>query len=213
MKKKRSKAAERVYTVFFMFITTLVFISVLTFVHLATKDIVALNENLAFRRSLFRAGGLVLPADAKAADAAYKKQVSLISNKQGRYYRLVKSGTNGRPELQAYILRVVGSGLWGRIVALVGLTPDLKSVSGVEFTEQTETPGLGARIDEPWFKRQLVGKKGPTFTMDREGTRSGKPDSFDAVSGATVSSTAVKDILEKALRIAPRLITTKTNGR
>ncbi len=46
-----------------------------------------------------------------------------------------------------------GKGLWGTITAFGVVSPDLTKMIGIDFTEQVETPGLGARILEIDFKR------------------------------------------------------------
>ena len=40
-------------------------------------------------------------------------------------------------------------GFWDRIEAVVVLTPDLTQVLNIQFMDQKETPGLGARIEVP----------------------------------------------------------------
>jgi Na+-transporting NADH:ubiquinone oxidoreductase subunit C len=110
-------------------------------------------------------------------------------------YRITDRGT-GRQTGTVHIR--TGAGLWGTITAAVGLDDSGRAVSGISFLKQNETPGLGARIDEPWFKAQFKGKTGP-FRMVPEGTRSTAPDEFDAITGATVTSTAVRDMLNGML--------------
>ncbi|MBN1349635.1 FMN-binding protein [candidate division KSB1 bacterium] len=45
-----------------------------------------------------------------------------------------------------------GKGLWGTLEAFVAIKADLSAMVGIDFTEQVETPGLGARITETEFK-------------------------------------------------------------
>lgn len=45
-----------------------------------------------------------------------------------------------------------GKGLWGTITAFGVISADLKTMIGIDFTEQVETPGLGARILEEEYK-------------------------------------------------------------
>ena len=49
--------------------------------------------------------------------------------------------------------------------------------------EHLETPGLGARIEEEEFLDQFIGK----------------PEKIDAITGATISSTAVIDTVEELI--------------
>lgn len=45
-----------------------------------------------------------------------------------------------------------GKGLWGTIQAFMAVNTDFSRAIGIDFTEQVETPGLGARITEQEFK-------------------------------------------------------------
>ena len=86
-----------------------------------------------------------------------------------------------------------GPGLWGEITAAVGMDRNLERLTGVDFLKQNETPGLGARIAESWFREQFRGKRGP-FTTVAEGLAAGE-NQFDAITGATNTSNSVKDLL------------------
>ncbi len=70
--------------------------------------------------------------------------------------------------------------------------------------KQNETPGLGARITEKWFKEQFRGKSAP-FTMAAEGT-SEKPGELDAITGATKTSQAVLRIVNRSAEAVQDLI-------
>jgi Na+-translocating ferredoxin:NAD+ oxidoreductase RnfG subunit len=71
-----------------------------------------------------------------------------------------------------------------------------------------ETPGLGARIDEAWFLRQLAGRR-PPLSLAPEGTRSPEPGRIDAITGATITSAAVRDILNRTAASAPDTVNVK----
>ncbi|NLG24948.1 MAG: FMN-binding protein [Clostridiales bacterium] len=62
------------------------------------------------------------------------------------------------------------------------------TVGGDSFNE---TPGLGARAQEPEFGAQFVGKTYPVALGE----------GIDAISGATITSTAVVDAVNQALLI------------
>ena len=71
----------------------------------------------------------------------------------------------------------------------LGLTPD-GEVSKIAFTELNETAGLGMRADEASFKDQFAGKSGSVEYGQ---------DGVEAMSGATVTSTAVKQAVNAGL--------------
>lgn len=200
MATKPSKLRERFQTVGFMLAVTAVSIAILSSLYVATADTVARNELLFTRRAVLEAAGLNLPATPADTLTLFEQRAEAIPSETNAQYYVVRS-PDGQTT-NACVFPGSGPGLWGQVDALVGLDASLKTVTGVTFTRQNETPGLGARIEEPWFKRQFVGKTGP-FAMVPEGTRSTAPDRFDAITGATVTSTAVRNILNHALADAP----------
>ena len=68
--------------------------------------------------------------------------------------------------------------------------------AGIAFTSQNETPGLGARIEERWFVEQFRGKRAPLkIRPEKEKTSISE---FEAITGATVTTNAVKAIVNGA---------------
>ncbi len=61
--------------------------------------------------------------------------------------------------IEAYVIPIEGYGLWDIIKGYVALEPNLNTIKGISFYEHKETPGLGARITEDWFKEQFKGKQ------------------------------------------------------
>ncbi len=76
------------------------------------------------------------------------------------------------------------------------MTADGRAFTGLAVIEHNETPGLGARIDEPWFWQQVTGKTGG-LELVPEGTQPARTDRLDAITGATVTSTAIRDMLNR----------------
>ena len=81
-----------------------------------------------------------------------------------------------------------GKGYSSTIETMVGITPD-GEITGLKVLSQQETPGLGARIEEPWFQQQFVGKKLEDLYIDK----------MDTVTGATISSGAVIDSVREKI--------------
>lgn len=218
--KKRSRTGERIYTVFFMAAVTVVFISALTGLHLLTAETIRLNEQAAQRRAVLYTAGLPSGGDGKTVASNYAAFIVAVQTNPTApplYYRFYTnravSGAAGRLPA-GFVFRSSGSGLWGEIVALVGITRQLDALTGLDFIKQSETPGLGARIEEPWFKDQFRGRRGPDFRPLPEKTRSPDRSAFDAVTGATVTTKAVEKILEQTWSSASnRLLPVDRTGR
>ena len=93
-----------------------------------------------------------------------------------------------------YCVRVAGNGYNGYIRMIAGV--DLNgTIEGVAVLEHSETPGLGAKINEirpgesePWFLKQFKGKNVGTIAIKKN---------IDAITGATISSKAVTDAIRK----------------
>ena len=98
-----------------------------------------------------------------------------------------------------WVLRAVGDGFQDRIELLVGLSRDAGKITGLDVLDQKETPGLGSRIkDPPAFRQQFAGK--PTDKPLSVKAKDPTDTRIVPISGATVSSEAVSDIVNKAVR-------------
>ena len=196
--KQESIFSTRIYPVLFMVALTVVFISVVSGIYLTTKDRVLLNESIFQKKAVLYAAGIEFPeGPPQAVQAIYEEHVTEVNGEgdQPDYFRVeLPSGQTG------YAVYVQGAGLWGEIVSIFGFKPDLETFTGVEFVEQNETPGLGARITEQWYKEQFRGKQGP-FELVEEGT-SDAPNELDAITGASRTSEAVLKIANKAAEVA-----------
>ncbi len=197
--------ALRFYPVIFMVLLTVVFISAVSGLFLSTKERVELNETLNLKRAVLYAAGIEYPAgDPAGVQEVYSQRVREVGQTEGRpeYYEILKDNS-----VTGYAAFVSGAGLWGQIVAIFGFEQSLDEFTGVEFIEQNETPGLGARITEEWFKEQFRGKQGP-FSLVEEGTADA-PGELDAITGATRTSNAVLGIANKASSVARNVIESK----
>lgn len=199
--RKGSKTRERLFTVFFMFVVTLVCISAVSALNLATADVVARNASLFMRRAVLEAAGMDPSGPPDEIIGRYQAAVREQTSRNGESYYRVGVQENATP--RAYVFVRSGAGLWGRITAVVGVDETRETLIGVTFVEHNETPGLGARIDEPWFKQQFKGKRQPLRRVP-EGTQSVSVNDFDAITGATITSRAVESILNKTLTQAPQ---------
>jgi Na+-transporting NADH:ubiquinone oxidoreductase subunit C len=105
-----------------------------------------------------------------------------------------------------YIVSVRGSGLWDEIWGNIALKDDFSTIVGASFDHKGETPGLGAEIkDNPAFKNQFAGKSiydangAYTSVVVRKGGIRNDRYEVDAISGATVTSVGVSDMLFKGI--------------
>lgn len=101
-----------------------------------------------------------------------------------------------------------GQGYQGKIKMMVVGDKSLEYLKGIEVIESLETPGLGAKIQEDPFKDQFKGLKvaeDMVYVKD-EVERAGQ---IKAITGATVSSRAVVNILNTKIKEIRELIKRK----
>ena len=98
-------------------------------------------------------------------------------------------------EVSVVLLPITGSGYNGRIDAVLAMGGDMDMIAGLSITRQSETPGLGARIEEAAWLSDFPG----TQTRDAAGTlrfavARGNASSIyevDGITGATRTSNAM----------------------
>ncbi|NQT59646.1 MAG: FMN-binding protein [Bacteroidetes bacterium] len=193
--KKESFYFKRIYPLLFMLIITVLCISLTAGLFLSTQDRVTANESLFLRKTVLEAAGIEYPDDFMAITELYESSVQ----ENNGFYSVTAGDGN-----QVYVLPFSGPGLWGTINIMVGYNSSLDALTGIGVVSQNETPGLGARIEEAWFKNQFVGKWGP-FTLVEEGTAD-QPDEIDGITGATRTSRGMQLILNKAVAEGPALV-------
>lgn len=107
---------------------------------------------------------------------------------------------------QKYIVPVRGKGLWGPIWGYMAFEPDMNTIAGAIFDHSKETPGLGAEINTSWFEEEFIGKKifneqGEFVSIGvlKNAETSNNPHAVDAISGGTITSDGLDDMLEDYL--------------
>ena len=115
-------------------------------------------------------------------------------------YLYEKEGQSG------YVIPTTGNGLWGKVYANVALADDLNTITGITFSHDSETPGLGAEITSDAFCSQFIGKQ----ILDNSGNvvsvavvkhaDPSDPHQVDAISGGTMTSNGVSAMLLDELK-------------
>lgn len=81
---------------------------------------------------------------------------------------------------EGYCVSLDAKGFGGKIGMMIGVDAD-GALRGVEIVSHSETPGFGAKADDPDYLSQYIGQ-GSGLTLNKE---------ISAISGATISSKAV----------------------
>ena len=87
-------------------------------------------------------------------------------------------------------------GYGGDIQVSVGIQSD-GTVTGVSFLSLSETAGLGMKAKEDSFSSQFAGKQVESFEVTKTGATS--DNQIDAISGATITSSAVTSAVNAGL--------------
>ena len=109
-----------------------------------------------------------------------------------------------------YIIPLRGKGLWGPIWGFISLEEDLNTVFGAVFDHKSETPGLGAEINQyEAFQKQfndgknkkkiLDGTKVVSIKVIKGGAPKNDVHGVDGISGGTITSDGVTDMLKERL--------------
>jgi len=109
-----------------------------------------------------------------------------------------------------YIIPLLGKGLWGPIWGNIAFNSDFNTVKGVVFGNKGETPGLGAEIITPHFTQPFIGKtifdsngKFTSIEVVKGGIQklptAQQVHGVDALSGATITSNGVSEMLYNCL--------------
>ncbi len=154
---------------------------VLALVERATREPITEQR----RQQLLRAVQAVLPPVDNAPD---EDTVSLVTGQDRRGREVLTTFYRGRREgaLVGIAFPVTApDGYSGDIDVMVGVDSEGR-VLGIEVIRHAETPGLGDKIHEPWFRKQFVGEGAQTDWRVR---KDGGP--FEQLTGATISARAV----------------------
>lgn len=186
-----------VYTIIFMLVISAVFTLVLATADTLLKPRTEANAEYAKQVAILDSLGI--QAEGTADDVAILFNENLKEEEAETYKYYTQLDESGEPE--AYAVPFTGSGLWGTISGYAGVSRDLKELKGIVFTDQNETPGLGGRIQEDWFRDQFRGLSLNEGAPEKFGPVGDKR--IDAITGATQTSNAIirilKDVVEKVL--------------
>jgi Na+-translocating ferredoxin:NAD+ oxidoreductase subunit G len=110
-----------------------------------------------------------------------------------------------------WVIQAGGPGFADRLELLIGVDVQVEKITGLYILAQKETPGLGNRIVDEWWLAQFSGKsarealqavKGgsaPAKEGDAITSASSWGNRIDAITGATISSESVCEIVNLAL--------------
>jgi Na+-transporting NADH:ubiquinone oxidoreductase subunit C len=159
--------------------------------------------------------GKVVDGDAFELDVLkqYKDWKAGVVKESDLKYPVYLANKDGQ---ELYVLPLVGTGLWGPIWGYVCMKDDGRTIYGSTFDHKGETPGLGAEISLPIFEEPFEGKtitdESGTFkgiTVYKGGSQTTDPHGVDGISGGTITSQGVDEMLKRLLAVYDQYLKTQ----
>jgi electron transport complex protein RnfG len=166
------KKGSEFFPVIFLTLVVLISVVALTFTDSITRERIETAEEEEVREML---------------GEIFQAMDSFTYDEDEELYSVLKGD-----ETIGYAFKATGKGYGGDISILVGIGDNF-AVAGIELLAHQETPGLGAKIVEPSFQEQFVGLTVDEIALSRNGGK------VDAITGATISSSAVVDTVRGTL--------------
>ena len=119
------------------------------------------------------------------------------------YHALVYEVFDDSGSLEMVVLPIEGYGVWSTLYGFIALESDLTTIRGITFYQHGETPGLGGEVDNPNWKKKWVGRQAfadgeveITVIKGQAGPPSEDPYEVDGLSGATITSRGVSNLVQ-----------------
>ncbi|MBT4818699.1 MAG: FMN-binding protein [Lentisphaerae bacterium] len=179
-----------------------------------------MNAQAERARQILEVLDVPVPLESSSSQLIAIAGRTITAEKHGKTTLYRYSGEVGtEPDLgSAVAVPFSGTGLWGPIRGFLAIESDMKTIRGVTFHEQSETPGLGGEIAAAcscggdlqtpctaWFRHQFKGKR-ITETPDRPRIRirrvrrpNAAQDEVDGITGATLTCRNVEAMLSDAI--------------
>ena len=188
------------YIIVYSAVLVVIVAFLLAFVYQALKPRQDANVELDIKKQILYSLN-IRDLDGAEAEAKYAEVVKEEGEKNGQKYYLCD--INGEDVL---VVSMKGMGLWGGISGYISIHGDeTPTVYGAYFNHESETAGLGAEIkDSQAWQEKFQGKK--IFSEDGNLAigvvkKVENPASeVDCVTGATLTSNGVSDMLREGLK-------------
>ena len=216
---------SNVYTVIYATVMVVVVAAVLAFTALSLRPVQ--NKNIMIQKQSEILSSINVASTLKDAESLYSQYISesFVVNAKGEKVEGDAFDTDvkeqvSKPEAdrklpvfvasvdgsKKYIMPMYGMGLWGPIWGYVSVDANGDTVYGAVFAHQGETAGLGAEITKSKFSDQFRGKnlfyngKFASIAVLKTGVKAEGQESVDAISGGTITSAGVSQMLFDCLQ-------------
>lgn len=187
------------YPILYMFAASVFFVAILVGFGAFTNGKVQANKQIAFELAALKVLPIDLPDRINPAQV-HEKFIELIADSTDETAGALRYIQDGA--LAVYVLPLEGQGFWAPVKGVIGIAPDKRTITGIAFYAQEETPGLGGEIVKEKFTDQFAGKILGEGQVPLEMKASGADVdaySVNAVTGATQTSNRVARFINTQL--------------
>lgn len=204
MENKKKDVSAMLKDAVILFAITLISGLILGFVFQITKEPIAAQKALAIQRACAAVfpgeSGLTFELTDHVPGAQLGGEIAATGVEIGSIYEAVASDGS----VKGYVVEsTTKEGYGGNIVVYVGISADAV-VNGVSILSIAETPGLGMNAEEVLVP-QFAGKDATNFIVTKTGSI--QPSEIDAITGATVTSSAFVNAVNGAVRVVTEELT------
>ena len=194
------------YIIIYSAILVVIVAFLLAFVYQALKPMQDANVALDVKKQILYSLNIRDLSDAEA-EATYQKLLTKVDS--------IGEGKERKPYIYyfkvdnqvKYVFPMKGMGLWGGISGFISLNEDKNTVYGAYFNHESETAGLGVEIkDSQEWQEKFQGKKvfdeagAVAIGVEKNVEDAKKAYEVDAVTGATLTSNGVRDMLRDGFK-------------
>jgi RnfABCDGE-type electron transport complex G subunit len=176
---------SRVWMIGILLILAVICSTALALVDIKIAPVIEKNNQIKYMKSVLDVFGVSY--DALNQDSVISTYKESIEEKDIEGLKIFSEKKSGQTAISC-----TGGGFQAQITLLVALKDN--SITGFKVLDQTETPGLGARITEENFQKSFIGKRVDNGIKLVKTGNAGETE-FDAITGATETSKAVQRIL------------------
>ena len=163
--------------------------------HEITLPLIKANEAAAMKKAVLNVvPGAVQTKRLESSDGGF---VEAVEGSESPVF----GAYDGAGRLKGYALLGQGPGFQDVIVLIYGYDPLQRTVTGLEIIDSRETPGLGDKIfRDPDFRGAFTALAVAPEVKVIKGGGASEPNEVDAITGATISSRAVVNIVNATNR-------------
>jgi len=139
-------------------------------------------------------GGLLTKAEKFEPVAEFE-----ITSAKGKKIKTnIYKGLSRSNECMGWAFNCQGPGFADKIELVVAVDKDFEKIAGFDCLASNETPGFGDRIKLPYYRNQFAGAPAGELQLVKTGSAEKIDSEIVAVTGATVSSEAVVEIINNS---------------